>query len=198
VSATGEHDRQLGNVIMLGVVAELDEAQARVRVDCDGMRTDWIPWTERRAGAGFRTWAPPEVGEQVVVVSPYGDPTQGVVIGSVYQEAHDAPANAKTKHRTEYADGTIVEYDRASTTLTVNVGSGNVVVNCAKAEVHASESVTLDTPSTHATGDLKVDGKIEAGADITTPAEVKAGAVGLKAHHHTAQGATAPTTPSQP
>ena len=41
-------------MLMLGVVSELDEAQARVRVDCDGMRTDWIPWIERRAGPGLR------------------------------------------------------------------------------------------------------------------------------------------------
>lgn len=198
MSAAGEHDRQIANLLMFGVVAELDEAQARVRVDCDGMLTDWIPWTASRAGPGVRTWCAPEVGEQVIVASPYGDPTQGVVIGSVYQEAHDAPANTKAKHRTEYADGSVVEYDRETTTLTVNIGSGTVIVNCATAEVHASESVTLDTPKTHATGDLKVDGKIEAGADITTPAEVKAGNIGLKAHKHTAQGATAPTTPAQP
>lgn len=197
MSAVGEHDRLIGNLVMLGVIAELDEEQARVRVDCDGMRTGWIPWVAGRAGPGVRTWSAPEVGEQVVVVSPYGDPTQGVVIGSVYQDAFDAPATVKTKHRTEYADGSVVEYDRATTTLTVNVGSGKVIVNCATAEVHATESVTLDTPKTHATGDLKVDGKIDADGNITTPAEVKAGDIGLKAHHHTAQGATAPTTPSQ-
>lgn len=199
MSAAGEHDRQIGNLLMLGVVAELDEAQARVRVDCDGMRTDWIPWIERRAGPGVRTWSAPEVGEQVVVAAPYGDPAQGVVIGSVYQEAHDAPASLKAVHRTEYADGTVVEYDRESTTLTVNVGSGSVIVNCATATVTASESVTLDTPNTRATGDLKVDGKIEAGADITTPAEVKAGNIGLKAHKHAGvTSGSAQTSPSVP
>lgn len=198
MSGSGEHDRILGNLVMIGIVSELDEAGARVRVDVDGMQTDLIPWLTGRAGPGVRTWSAPEVGEQVVVVSPYGDPAQGVVIGSVFQNDFDAPAAVRTKHRTEYADGSVVEYDRETTTLTVNVGSGKVVVNCATAEVHATESVTLDTPNTHATGDLKVDGKIEAGADITTPAEVKAGNIGLKAHKHTAQGATAPTTVAQP
>ena len=195
MSATGDHDRQIANMVMLGVVSELDEAQARVRVDCDGMRTDWIPWTERRAGPGVRTWSAPEVGEQVVVAAPYGDPTQGVVIGSVFQESHDAPASLKTKHRTEYGDGTVVEYDRDSTTLTVNVGSGKVIVNCATAQVHASESVTLDTPTTHATGDLKVDGRIDAGGNITTPAEVTAGDIGLKTHKHPTAGMGPPSAP---
>lgn len=198
MSGSGDHDRQIANMVMLGVVAELDEAQARVRVDCDGMRTDWIPWTEYRAGPGVRTWSAPEVGEQVVVAAPYGDPTQGVVIGSVFQESHDAPANVKTKHRTEYADGTVVEYDREANKLTIDVGEGSVVVNCKTATVTASESVTLDTPETHATGNLTVDGTIDAGGDITTPAEVTAGNIGLKAHKHTEQGDGAPTSASIP
>ncbi|WP_323162860.1 phage baseplate assembly protein V [Stenotrophomonas maltophilia] len=194
---SAENVRMLANMVLVGVVTELDEAEARVRVDADGMLTDWIPWAERRAGPGVRTWCAPEVGEQVVIACPYGDPGQAVVLGSVFYDKHPAPAAVKSKHRTEYADGSVVEYDRETTTLTVNVGAGKVIVNCAVAEVHATESVTLDTPTTHATGDLKVDGKIEAGADITTPAEVKAGDIGLKAHKHTAQGPTAPTTPAQ-
>lgn len=194
---SAEHGRLIANLAMVGVVAELDESSARVRVDADGMLTDWIPWIERRAGPGVRTWSAPEVGEQVFIVCPYGDPCQAVVVGSIYQDVHPAPASAKTVHRTEYADGSVVEYDRAAAALTVNVGAGRVIVNCGAAEVHASDSVTLDTPLTRTTGDLRVDGKIDAAGDIATPNEVKAGAVGLKSHHHTAQGATAPTTAAQ-
>lgn len=61
----------------------------------------------------------------------------------------------------------------------------------------ASESIVLDTPSIKASGDLDVSGAISAGKDISTPGEIKAGAIGLKAHKHTAQGPTAPTTPAQ-
>lgn len=185
----------IGNTIMFGVVAELDEAAARVRVDCDGLRTDWIPWLTERAGPGVRTWSAPEVGEQVVVVSPCGDPAQGVVIGSVYQEDHDAPAAVKTTHRTEYADGSVVEYDRETTTLTVNVGTGKVIVNCATATIAATDKVTVDTPTAEFTGDVKVGGKVEAQGDITTPAEVKAGNIGLKSHKHPTAGNGPPSTP---
>ncbi len=68
MSALGEHDRLLGNVVLFGVIAETDAEQARVRVDADGLRTAWIPWGERRAGSGVRTWCMPELGEQVVLV----------------------------------------------------------------------------------------------------------------------------------
>lgn len=196
MSALADHDRMIGAGTMLGVVAELDEAKARVKVDVAGMRTDWIPWTER-AGPGVRTWSAPEVGSQVVVACPSGDPAQGVVLGGVYRAAHPAPANAKTSHRVEFEDGTIVEYDRAAHKLTIDVGEGSVVVNCKTATITASESVTVDAPTAHFTGDVNVDKKITAGQDITTPAEVKAGTIGLKSHHHEGvSSGSSPTTPS--
>ncbi|HEL4297248.1 phage baseplate assembly protein V [Stenotrophomonas sp. GD03930] len=194
---SAEHARLIGNLLMIGVVRELDEAAARVRVDADGMLTDWIPWLERRAGPGMRSWCAPEPGEQVVLACPYGDPGQALVLGSLYQDRFAAPADSRLRQRTQYADGSIVEYDQETTTLSVNVGSGKVIVTCASAQVIASESVLLDTPSIKATGDLDVTGAITAGKDISTPAEIKAGAIGLKAHKHTAQGPTAPTTPAQ-
>lgn len=195
---SAEHARLIGNLLMIGVVRELDEAGARVRVDADGMLTDWIPWLERRAGPGVRSWCAPGPGEQVLLACPYGDPGQALVLGSLYQDRFPAPADISLLQRTQYADGSIVEYDQQTTTLTISVGSGKVIVNCASAEVHASDSVLLDTPSIKATGDLEVAGAISAGKDITTSADVKAGAIGLKTHTHTAQGPTAPTTPAKP
>lgn len=195
---SAEHARLIGNLLMIGVVRELDEAGGRVRVDADGMLTDWIPWLERRAGPGVRSWCAPEPGEQVVLACPYGDPGQALVLGSLYQDRFPAPADTRQLQRTQYADGSLIEYDRETTTLTITVGSGKVIVNCANAEVHASESVLLDTPSIKATGDLDVTGAITAGKDISTSADVKAGAISLKSHKHTAQGPTAPTTPAQP
>lgn len=189
--SAAESLRLLGSVIMFGVVAELDELAARVRVDVDGLRTDWLPWTEHRAGPSARTWLAPDVGEQVVIACPYGDPSQGVVIGSVYRRSYPAPARSKAIHRTTYPDGSVAEYDSIASRLTVNIGVGSVVVNCATVTVNASESVELNTPTVHATGDLNVDGNVNARG------EVKAGSIGLKAHHHTAQGATAPTTAAQ-
>lgn len=187
--------RRAGSMIMLGVVSEIDESAARVRVDFDGMRSDWIAWGERRAGPGVRTWSAPEVGEQVVVACPYGDPAQGVVVCSIYQDDHDAPADAATIYRTTYADGTVIEYDRAAHAFKVDVGSGSVTVNCATANITASGKATIDAPETEITGDLKVGGKIDAQGDITTPAEVKAGDIGLTTHKHPTAGSGPPSQP---
>lgn len=56
--------------------------------------------------------------------------------------------------------------------------TGNVTVNCVKASVNATDKVTLNTPETHCTGNLKVDGK----ADVT--GEVTGKGIELSTHKH--------------
>lgn len=212
-----ELDRMQANLVRYGVVTELDVANARVKCSTGGLDTDWLPWCAGRAGA-TRHWSAPSPGEQVVVISPYGDPAQAFVLPGFYQDDHPAPASSQDKETTVYPDGTTVEYDSASNTLTVNVaGNGNVVVNCKVATVKADTSVTLDTPNTHMTGNVQVDGNLGvtgamavqgegasgavstfAGSIAVTGGDVTADAYSLKGHHHTAQGSNAPTTPAQP
>lgn len=216
----GELNRLVANLIRYGVVTELDASNPsapRVKCSTGGLDTDWLPWCAGRAGA-TRRWSAPRPGEQVVVFSPYGDPSQAFVLPGFYQDAHPAPASSQDKDTTEYPDGSTVEYDSASNTLTVNVaGSGNVVVNCKVATVKAETSVTLDTPSTHMTGNVQVDGNLGvtgamavqgegasgavstfAGSIQITGGDVTADGIGLKSHHHTAQGSSGATTPAQP
>lgn len=163
MNAVGEQHRLIGNLLMLGVVVELDAGAARVRVDLDGMRSDWIPWVAERAGAGVRCWNAPEVGEQVVVACPYGDPAQGVVLGSIFQDQHPAPGARSSVHRTEYADGSCVEYDRQARRLTIDVGDGQVLVRCRSAQVEASHGVDLRTPAVRCSGSLSTAGNLAAG-----------------------------------
>lgn len=163
----GEVSRQLSNLVRIGTISALDEANARVRVSTSGLTTDWLPWSASRAG-NTRQWSPPRVGEQVVLASPYGDLGQAVVIGSLYSDEKPAPATSKDQETTVYPDGSTVDYNSATNTLTVTVaGAGNVVINCKVATVVAETSVTLDTPTTHCTGDLQVDGALSYGGGMT-------------------------------
>ncbi|ACS80183.1 phage baseplate assembly protein V [Maridesulfovibrio salexigens] len=106
-----ETDRRLANVIRIGTVAEADYQKARVRVAFGTAVSDWLPWITFRAG-GDHTWWAPEVGEQVVVLSPSGETSGGVVLGAMFSTNHPAPADRPTIHRTTYEDGAILEYDR--------------------------------------------------------------------------------------
>lgn len=219
MQSLSELDRRLANLLRYGVIAQLDEANARASVDLGEVVTDMLPWFADRAGADTSWWAP-EPGEQVMVFSPSGELAMGVILPGIYSTAHPANGNVKTLKRVTYADGTVVQYDRAAHQLTidtsasngavvVNAGTGNVTVNCAAATVKATGSVTLDTPSTHCTGALVVDGTTNlkgtttCGADVIASGTITGGKVktsagiDVDAHHHTAQGATSPTTKAQ-
>lgn len=203
IFVTGEHGRMLASLAMIGVIAELDEANARVTVAVDDLTTDWLPWIVRRAGDDAEWWAP-EPGEQVVVLCPYGDSSQGVVIGSIYQDAFPAPANARNIWRKKFGDGTTVTYDRDAHAMTVDVGSGTVTVNCATATVKATDSVKLDTPTTHCTGDLIVDGNstLKGDTDIqgsTTLKAITSNDIDISSTHtHTSTTIGTPTSPPIP
>ena len=151
-----EMNRALSNMIRVGNIRAVDVANARVRVAFGGCVSDWLPWGTARAG-NRRDWTAPNVGEQVMVFCPFGDPTQAVVGPSIFQDDFSAPATSADQDTTVYPDGTTVDYNSATNTLTVTVaGSGNVVINCKVATVKADTSVTIDTPETTCTGNLTV------------------------------------------
>lgn len=167
-----EMNRQLNNVVRIGTIKALDLPNARARVAVAGCTTDWLPWGTNRAGKR-RDWSPPVIGEQVLIFAPYGDLGQAVIGPSIFQDDHAAPASSADQETTVYPDGTTVDYNSASNTLTVTVsGAGNVIINCKAAQVNtetaainASTSVTLDTPETMVTGNLTVAKSFQMGSE---------------------------------
>ena len=168
----GELQRQISNLVRVGRIVELDEANARVKLSVSGLTTDWLPWSAARAGK-TRTWSPPQVDEQVIMVSPFGDMGQAVVVGSLFQDESAAPAASKDQETTIYPDGSTVDYNSATNTMTVTVAAGgNVVVNCQVATINAATSVTLDTPQTTITGNLTVEGDTDVQAIVSRDKDI--------------------------
>ena len=133
-------ERMLESLLMTGTVSELDEVNARVRVSCGELETGWLPWFTRRAGGDCDWWAP-EVGEQVMLLSPGGDPQQGAALPAIYQTAYPAPADSKNVRRVVFSDGTVIEYDRAAHLLTANV-AGNTTLKTTLATIDGALHVT--------------------------------------------------------
>jgi phage baseplate assembly protein V len=214
--AVAELDRRLANLVRIGTIAAIDLAASPpvVRVDLGDVVTDWLPWLTTRAG-GVRHWSPPDLNEQVMLLAPSGELAQAVVLPGVFCDAFPANGTAQLLDRTTYPDGSVVEYDAAAHKLTVSVGTGSVVVNCATATVNASTSVKLDTPETICTGNLTVQKKLTyqggmagsnsqggataviSGGLTLTGGDITADGIGLKSHRHTAQGSNAVTTAAQ-
>ncbi|NJB67212.1 phage baseplate assembly protein V [Desulfobaculum xiamenense] len=200
-------ERRLASLIRFGTVAEADYGAARVRVAMGGAVSDWLPWLTLRAG-NDRTWWAPEVGEQVLVLSPSGEPAQGVVLGSIFQAAHPAPAVVPTVDRRVYADGAVIEYDReahrlhalvpgdvvAEVSRDVNVRAGGRISATAGAGVEITAPritlngvIFLNGPLTQGGGSgggsAIFNAALHAKGDITTDADVTA-AVSLNGHVH--------------
>ncbi len=132
-----ELDRRLANIVRLGTVEQADYAKARIRVRCGDMLTGWLPWLTTRAGKDITWWAP-DIGEQVVVLSPSGEPAQGVVLVAVYQNSSPQPETDVHKSKVVFEDGTTVTYDRSAHKLDVLVkGDASIRV-----EGHAELTVT--------------------------------------------------------
>lgn len=207
--AQAENERILANMIRVGVIAQLDEANARVIVRAGGLTTDWLPWLTLRAGED-RTWWAPEPGEQVLVLSPYGDPAQAVVLPAIYQEAHPAPGSIKTTSRVAFKDGAFVQYDReghhyhldvpAGGSITLHIGSTTLLLEDGKATLTTPE-LLVDSPKSTFTGAVNVQGLLTymagmvgkggsgatasiQGSVAVTDGDVTADGVSLKGHTH--------------
>lgn len=159
-----ELHRLIENLIRFGTVAEVDHGRARVRVRCGELLTDWRPWQTLRAGTTV-DWDPPTVGEQVILLSPGGDPATAVVIPGLFSAAHPAPSASPNLHRRAYPDGTRVDYDHDLGVLTVDC-VGDVVIKGARTltvefggdVLVKAPSVTVDSPQSTFTGRVTIEG----------------------------------------
>lgn len=160
-----EMHRMLMNMIRIGSIKAVDVGNRRVKVTTAGLTTDWIPWGTARAGK-TRNWSAPNIGEQVVLFSPFGDMTQAVAGPSIYQDDFDAPADSADRDTILFPDGSTIDYNSETNTYSVNiVGSGLVAINCVNATITAVEKVTLDTPDTMVTGNLTVAKSFQMGSE---------------------------------
>jgi phage baseplate assembly protein gpV len=115
-----------GSAVRLGVVAEADYANARVRVRISGEAaiegeaeasgeavTGWLPWATWAAGH-LRVWSPPAEGEQCLVLAPSGDLAQAVAVPAVFQQRGAFPAPSDNPYHTilVWDDGGYIRYER--------------------------------------------------------------------------------------
>ena len=127
--------RLLHNLIRFGTIAEVDHGNPdvdppvppRVRVDIGDMKTGWLRWIESRAGT-TRTWCPPTVDEQVIVISPGGDLNAGVVHTGLFRDLHPAPSDNGDHFRVVMPDGAVIDYNHIEHHLKVDI-PGDITIN---------------------------------------------------------------------
>ena len=142
--------RLLQNLIRLGTIAEVKGAKARVRLG-PTLTTEWLKWATRRAGS-TRTWPAPTVGEQVIVFSPGGDLTRGIILPALYSQEFDAPESSDTlpklsRKMEEYRAGGMsgpVSVDFGNEALSLEWSAGGLIAEALKQYgAHAHGAVQL-------------------------------------------------------
>lgn len=200
---TSEHGRKIDCLAMIGTIDQVDLSQnpPLATVNVDDLTTDWLPMGFGRAGPNS-DWDPYENGEQVLVISPYGDPAQGVIVCAINQNAFPPPSQSPDQWWKRFKDGTFIMYDRAAHAMTVDASqsNGSVTVICKTSTVQASDSIVFDTPKSKFTGDVEIDGnttlKGDAEVDGTTSLkDVTSNGINISnTHKHGNGNAGQPTT----
>lgn len=160
-------DQSTKNLFRIGTVCEIDAANQRVRVHFDELDTV-SPWMQVPAfGAnGDDYYWMPEVDEQVACFfMPTGN-AEGYVLFSVRGSANTPKAGNASKRYIRFADGGVLEYDKSSSTLTIE--AANIVI---KGNVKLTGGV-------NATGNIALTG------GITSTADVVAAGISLDSHVH--------------
>lgn len=200
-ASTSDLIRRIESLIRVGTIAEVAYNPLRCRVTSGKLTTDWLPCFTSRAG-NIRTWSPPSVGEQCIVVSPGGDMAAGLVLVGLNSTAYPAPEDSPDTESINYPDGAVIRYDHAAHALTATLPAGGTADITAPAGVTVhSDAITLDAQQTTVTGALTVQGLLtyEAGmagsgsaggasavitGGIQTTEDVVAGSISLMSHTH--------------
>ncbi len=143
--------RRLENLLRPGTVQAVDHAAARVRVASGDLLTDWLPWFERRAGT-TRSWSPPTIGEQCLLLCPGGELAAGMVLVGLHSDDIPPLSDSPDLHRVEHPDGAVIDYDQAAHVLRATLPAGATV------NITAPGGITLDTPLVTVTGDVVASG----------------------------------------
>ncbi|MBQ7154854.1 MAG: phage baseplate assembly protein V [Synergistaceae bacterium] len=115
-------NNEYASVMRIGRVCEFSPEKHAARVlfpDIPGKISDWLPLLTPNSHAD-KSEHYVDVDEHVVcLMSGQGDEF-GVILGSFYDGKNEPPFQTGNAHTLTYADGTMIQYDRASSTLSVH------------------------------------------------------------------------------
>jgi len=154
---------KIGDLLRLGLVSSVDLSSGTAEVQCGEITSPACPWVE--LAGNFRTWRPPTVGEQVLLLCPEGDIAGGIILRGLLSTSFPAPASDENHHLIG-ADG-----------LTIKLTSEGIVIE-APGDVEITGDVKI-------TGNLSVDGDADITGTATADQDVVGGGISLKSHKHT-------------
>lgn len=154
------------NLIRVGRVSSVNPAAATARVvfEAQGVVSYDLPVLQRQTLRN-QDYCLPDVGEHVLCIFlPTGN-AEGFILGSFYSDQDQPPAGADSENKriVRFEDGTTVEYDRATSTFTINaVGPVNIVA-AEVLQISAPKGVTISATDQQGSG-VQINGKDTSGS----------------------------------
>lgn len=177
-----ELKRRLENIVQVGTISQTKsvdgKALARVVLDDSGedKRVSKFLPVASIANTFMKIWIPIKVGEQVLVISPFGNANSGFIIRSIFNRSCKEPTGAN-EHTTviEFDDGTIIKYDSKASELKIDAAK-SINIFCQTATITAA---TVDISA-----DVSIDGDLSITGDISCDSEISDVLGNLTNHQH--------------
>lgn len=173
----------------------MNKGVARVKFEEDEMVSGWLRCSV--PGALKNKWEfPYSINEPVwCMMDEYSE--DGVIGGAYYHDGNLPSIKDENKQGVTFSDGTTVIYDTQAGKLEIKC-VGDVAIECTNALVKASTKVTVDTPNSEFSGNVKVSGNINTDGNVRAQGLVTAGPTGATVTLNTHNHPTAPTGPVSP
>jgi len=146
-----ELKRRLENIVQVGTVSETKsidgKALARVVLDDDGEDkrvTAFLP-VFSIANSFMRVWIPTRVGEQVTLISPFGNANAGFIVRSIFNRGCKEPSGANEHTAVmEFEDGTVFSYDTKAKLLKLECVGDIVIKAGGYVKIEAVGNIDID------------------------------------------------------
>jgi len=117
-----ELKRLIGNIANYGTITQTKsiDGKSLARVKLGDRETDFLPALSL-VNSFFKVYFPLRVGEQVVVISPFGEASSGFILRSIFNKSAKEPLWANnTTTGVEFEDGTVITYDTETKLLKID------------------------------------------------------------------------------
>lgn len=123
-------EARMANMMRPGRVAEVDTAKQRVRLaigkadDGGDLLSPWLPYAQEAGQT--KAHIPPAVGQQMMLVSPGGDPGLGVAMKATWSNDLSSPSTSPSENVITLGGVTIT---MTGDSLVIAVGGATVTIN---------------------------------------------------------------------
>ena len=116
-------------MLKFGTVTSINPLTAKARVEFaeDNINSYWLPILQHKT-LRDKFYSMVDVGEQVACLM---DETSedGVILGAIYTRVNDVPGFDKNQHLIQFQDGSFIEFNKETQTLTILAKTINVIAN---------------------------------------------------------------------